>query len=59
MTLTTRRALRILMALVLFSALLESCALFPRTEPRASQDVLDAIYDGMRRAQEHRPPPAT
>jgi hypothetical protein len=36
----------------LITATLAGCSAFQRTEPRASQDVLDAIYDGMKRAQE-------
>jgi hypothetical protein len=33
--------------------MLGSCEIFQRTEPQASRDVLDAIYAGMKRAQNH------
>ena len=33
--------------------MLGSCELFQRTEPQASHDVLDAIYAGMKRVQDH------
>ncbi len=48
---------RAALALALVAGALTDCALFPRTEPHASRDVLDAIYDGMRKAQQT--PPAT
>jgi hypothetical protein len=32
--------------------MLGSCELLQRTEPQASRDVLDAIYAGMKRAQD-------
>lgn len=38
--------------LVVLILALQGCQLFERTEPRASQDVLDAIYAGMKRAQQ-------
>ena len=43
---------RAALALLLAATLLAGCELFQRTEPHASQDVLDAILDGMKRAQE-------
>jgi hypothetical protein len=50
------RRRRIALALVLVGLSLAGCALFERTEPRASREVMDAIYDGMRRAHEPAPP---
>jgi hypothetical protein len=38
--------------LVLIGLTLLGCQLFERTEPRASPDVLDAIYAGIKRAQQ-------
>ena len=48
---TYRGRVRAALALLLVGALLAGCALFQR-EPHASQDVLDAIYAGIKRAQE-------
>ncbi len=45
----TRLGACILVAL----GMLASCELFQRTEPQTSRDVLDAIYAGMKRAQDH------
>ena len=47
-----RRRAGAALALAVIAAALAGCALFERTEVRASPDVLDAIYDGMKRAQE-------
>ncbi len=48
-----RRAWLRLGACVLVAiGMLGSCELFQRTEPQASHDVLDAIYAGMKRAQD-------
>jgi hypothetical protein len=41
------------LTLAVTGAVLAGCALFERSEPHASQDVIDAIYDGIRRAHEH------
>jgi hypothetical protein len=38
--------------LVLACAALAGCGMVQRTEPHASQDVIDAIYAGMKHAQE-------
>jgi len=47
------RAKRIGLVLLGFGLGLVGCQLFEPTEPRASKAVLDAIYAGMKRAQEH------
>lgn len=39
--------------LILAGLVLLGCQLFERTAPHASQDVLDAIYAGMKRAPNH------
>jgi len=51
------RRLAVLALALLAGALPVGCALFRPGEPHASRDVLDAIYDGMKRAQE--PPEPT
>jgi hypothetical protein len=45
-----------LIVALLAGALPIGCALFQPGEPHASRDVLDAIYDGMKRAQQPAPP---
>jgi hypothetical protein len=47
-----RRRAGAALALAVIAATLAGCAVFQRTETRASPDVLDAIIDGMKRAQE-------
>jgi hypothetical protein len=47
------RARRVGLVLLGLGLSLLGCQLFERTEPQASTDVLDAIYAGMKRAQEH------
>lgn len=39
--------------LLVLAALLASCQLLPPREPSASDDVLEALYAGMKRAQDH------
>lgn len=46
-------ALLVLGCLFATGALATSCSLFQRTETHASDDVLDAIYAGMKKAQDH------
>ncbi len=40
------------LALAMLGTMLSDCELFQRTEPRASSDVIDAIVQGMKRAQQ-------
>ena len=40
-------------AVLLLVGMLGSCQLFQPSEPHASRDVLDAIYAGIKRAQDH------
>ena len=47
------RAKRIGLVLLGFGLSLLGCQLFEPAAPRASNEVLDAIYAGMKRAQEH------
>jgi len=52
-----RRRRRVAIVLTLLTSVLPvGCALFQPGEPHASRDVLDAIYDGMKRAQPPAPP---
>jgi hypothetical protein len=53
MAASTSSARRLGAALIVLGVALLGCQLFERTEPQASQDVLDAIYDGIKRAQQH------
>lgn len=46
-------ALLVLVGLFATGTLATSCTLFQRTETHASDDVLDAIYAGMRKVQNH------
>jgi hypothetical protein len=54
-----RRHRRAGAGLLALAALLASCQLLPAREPSASDDVLEALYAGMKRAQDHpvREPP--
>ncbi len=47
------RAKRIGLVLLGFGLGLVGCHLFEPTAPQASNEVLDAIYAGIKRAQEH------
>lgn len=51
---TPARRIGLLLAVLVLA--LQGCQPFERTEPRASQDVLDAIYAGIKRAQQRANP---
>jgi hypothetical protein len=53
-----RGSWRIGAALLALAVLLGGCELFQPGEPRASRDVLDALYAGMKRAQDNPTEPA-
>jgi hypothetical protein len=44
--------------MLMLAALLGGCELFQPGEPHASRDVLDALYAGMKRAQDNPAEPA-